>query len=180
MKKVLAVLIVSLFFTSLAFAETPTNKAIGYDAMVGAASVRIITSSGIGIQGLLGLNFNSPKQDGTQADMDLYIGGNVLKCLYENSKANLNAFAGIGIDMNGTTIDGGDSVTDFGIKVGLEPEIFLLDNLSVSTMFGLQILINGDQRGGDGKAISDTGSTVFGTYGNGVSIVNGLSFNWYF
>ncbi len=180
MKKVLAVLIASLFVTTLAFAETPTNMAIGYDAMVNAVNVRVITATGIGVQGLLGLNFNSPKNDNFQADTDLYIGANAFKCLYETDKANLNCFAGVSIDMDGTMIDGGDTVTNIGIMVGLEPEIFLLDCLSVSTKFGVGIMLNGDLRGNDGKTASDTGSTVIGTIGDGVSIVDGLSFNWYF
>ena len=62
----------------------------------------------------------------------------------------------------------------------MEPEIFLFDNLSVSTKLGLQLAMNGDDIGDDGKAVTDSGGMAFGTFGQGVSIVSGLAFNWYF
>ena len=178
MKKVLAVIIISLFVVSTSFADTPTEKAIGYD---GGLSYRYILDSGIGVQGILGLDYNSPADsDSSDANLDLNIGVNVFKCLYETDKGNLNCFAGVGIDMIGSDIKDSDSVTNIAIKVGLEPELFLLDNLSVSTRFGVQIMLMGDKLDALGKSASDTGSTQFGTFGDKVSIIEGVAFNWYF
>ena len=183
MKKILAVIVISLFAVSISFADTPTEKAVGYDAAVkfGGLSYRMMLDSGIGVQGILGLGYNAPANDNLDADLDLNIGVNLFKCLYEADRGNLNAFAGVGIDMMGSTIKDSDSVTDIAIMVGLEPEIFLLDNLSVTTKFGAQLMMMGDfDNDGDGKADTDTGGMMLGTMGQGVDIVAGAAFNWYF
>lgn len=181
MKKVLALVVLSLFVVSSVFADTPTNCAIGYN---NGLSIRHLMDSGLGFEGILGLNYNAPANDKLDADLDVNIGVNVLKCLWETEagslSGNLNGFAGVGIAINGSTIKDSDSVTNIAISAGLEPEIFLLSNLSVTTRLGIQIAINGDTRGADGKTVTDTGSTAFGTFGQGVSIVSGLAFNWYF
>ena len=184
MKKVLTVFVLSLFVAFAAFADTPTEKAVGYD---GGLSYRMIMASDIGIQGILGLNYDSPADsDNNDSALDLSIGVNVFKCMWEAEKGNLNAFAGVNIDMDGCTIKDSDSVTNISIKVGLEPEIFLLNNLSVSTKFGVQIMLLGDtidtnpNSADYGKAVTDSGSMQLGTFGQGVSIVSGAAFNWYF
>ena len=179
MKKIFVITIVSLFFVVSAFAEAPTNKAIGYDGDLEGLSLRYMAGS-IGVQGILGLNYDAPADSKKDSALDLKIGVNVYKCLWEADKGLVNGFAGIDITMDGSTIKDSDTVTNIGIGIGLEPEIFLLDNLSVSTKLGVRIMINGDQRGGDGKTMKDSGSTQFETYGEGVSIVDGVSFNWYF
>ena len=179
MKKVIALVVIALFVTSAAFAETPTNKAIGYDGMLNGLSCRKMLG-GIGIQGILGLGFDSPASDNFDSALDLAIGVNIFKCLWEADKGQLNCFAGIAIDMDGDTMKDSDSVTDINLAVGLEPEIFLLDNLSVTTKFGVMVRIDGDDRGADGKAVTDSGGMMLGTYGQGVSIIEGFSFNWYF
>ena len=176
MKKALVFLIVSLFFVTAAFAETPTEMAVGYD---GGLSLRYQTGS-IGVQGILGLEFDSPASDGADSAIDLNIGVNVFTCMWECDRGNLNGFAGVGIDLDGSTIKDSDSVTDITLKAGLEPEVFLLDNLSVTTKFGVQIMIQGDDIGGNGKAIKDSGGLMLGTFGQGISIVSGAAFNWYF
>lgn len=181
MKKFIVITVLSLFIATTAFAEAPTGKAIGYDGNLGGLSLRYMTGS-IGIQGILGLDFDSPASDATMdSALDLAIGINVFKSLWECDKGQVNCFAGISIELDGDTAKDSDSVTDIGITVGLEPEIFLLDNLSVSTKFGVQIMIEGDRRDNiTGKSITDSGGLNFGTYGQGVSIVSGVSFNWYF
>jgi len=180
MKKVFALVIVTLFAVSMAYAETPTEKAVGYDGMLGGLSYRAMMG-GLGLQGIVGLDYESPADtDNFSSALDLNLGVGVFKCMWECDRANLNGFAGIAIMMDGSTMKDSDSETDFDIAVGLEPEIFLLDNLSVSTKFGLMIAIEGDCRGADGKTVTDSGGMNFGTYGQGVSIVEGLSFNWYF
>ena len=169
MKKVFAVVILSLFVVNVAFADTPTNKAIGYD---GGLSLRMIMASGIGVQGIVGLGINMPASDNKDADFDLNIGGNVFKCLWENGDANLNMFGGVEIVLDGTTTKDGDSNTDINIMVGLEPEVFLSDNLSVSTKMGARISIAGNRRGAD-----NTGWTDIGTFGN---TFGGAALHWYF
>jgi len=175
MKKAIVITIVSLFFVTSAFAETPTDMAVGYD---GGISLRYQTGS-IGVQGILGLDFDSPASDAMDSALDINIAANVFKCMWECDRGNLNGFAGIGIDLNSSTIKDSDSETDISLVLGLEPEIFLLDNLSVTTKFGGQIMIIGDRVVG-GKSQDDSGSFSLGTFGQGVSIVSGAAFNWYF
>ncbi|MDP2982441.1 MAG: hypothetical protein Q8O92_03830 [Candidatus Latescibacter sp.] len=180
MKKILLIAVASLFVSTAVFADTPTNMAVGYDAVLNGISARMITSSGIGVQGIVGLNFETPKASGAGSGMDLNLGANVFKCMWKADKVNLNCFAGVVIMMKKPEIKDADTKTNFAVMVGGEPEIFLLSNLSVSTKFGVQIQINGDNLDGAGKTVKDSGSTVFGTFGDKVSIVEGVSFNWYF
>ena len=91
MKKVLALLVLSLFVVSAAFAGTPTNCAIGYN---NGLSFRHLMDSGIGIEGILGLNYNAPAGDTQDADLDVNIGANVLKCLWETEGGSLNGKCG--------------------------------------------------------------------------------------
>jgi len=169
MKKVLAVVVLSLFVVTTAFAETPTDKAIGYD---GGLSLRMNMESGIGIQGIIDLGILSLARDDTDADLDLTIACNVFKCLWEDDKANLNMFAGIEIDLDGTTTKDGDSNTDISIGVGLEPEVFLSECLSISTKLGVGIVLAGDRRGA-----SDTGWTDIGIFGD---VLGAAALHWYF
>ena len=177
MKKIIVFVVVSLFAVTSAFAETPTDMAVGYD---GGFSLRYIAGS-IGVQGILGLDFESPASDNKDAAIDLNIGVNVFMCMWECDRGNLNGFAGVEIDLDGDTTKDSDSETDISLMAGLEPEIFLLDNLSVTTKFGVQIMIQGDQRSAaTGKTMDDSGSLTLGTFGQNVSIVQGAAFNWYF
>ena len=95
MKKVLTLIVLSLFVVSTAFAGTPTNKTIGYNGGLNGISHRMLMDSGIGIEGILGLSYNAPAGD-DDADLDVNIGVNVLKCLWEteggNLSGNLNCF----------------------------------------------------------------------------------------
>jgi len=169
MKKIIAVLVCSVFVASTAFADTPTEKAIGYD---GGLSLRYNMDSGIGVQGIVGLGMLSLAADDTDTDLDLNIAGNVYKCLWEDDRANFNMFAGVGIILDGTTTKDGDSNTDIDIAVGFEPEVFLSDNLSISTKMGVAITLVGDQRG-----VTDSGWTDIGTFGN---MVGNAAIHWYF
>jgi hypothetical protein len=181
MKKILLIALSSLFISTVVFADTPTNKAVGYDSGLNGLSLRLMTASGIGVQGIVGLNVTSPKASGAGSGMDLNIGANVFKCIWKADKVNLNGFVGVELMMAKPPIKSADSQTDFAVMAGAEPEIFLLSNLSVSTKFGVQVQINGDTVSpATGKKIKDSGSTVFGTFGNRISIVDGVSFNWYF
>jgi hypothetical protein len=181
MKKILLIAVASLFVSTVAFADTPTMMAVGYDAGLNGISARFLTSSGVGFQGIVGLNVISPKASGASTGMNLDLGANVFKCMWKADKVNLNGFVGIEVMMAKPTIKDADTQTDFAVMVGGEPEIFLLSNLSVSTKFGVQVMINGDNLSTvTGKSMKDTGSTVFGTFGNRISIVDGVSFNWYF
>ena len=169
MKKVCVIVVLSLFVINGVFADTPTDKAIGYD---GGLSLRMNMASGIGIQGIVGLGMYMPASDNLDSDFDLNIGGNVFKCLWENRDANLNMFGGLEIVLDGTTTKDGDSNTDINIMVGLEPEVFLSDNLSVSTKMGARISIAGDRRG-----VADTGWNDISTFGD---MFGSAAVHWYF
>jgi len=169
MKKVLVVLVLSLFVASAAFADTPSEKAVGHD---GGLSLRYNSNIGIGFQGIVGLGILFLAADDTDADFDLNIAGNVYMCLLEDDKANFNIFADGGIILDGTTTKDGDSNTDIKIAVGFEPEVFLSDNLSISTKMGVAIALAGDRRGKD-----DYGWVDIGTFG---SMIGSAALHWYF
>lgn len=169
MKKVLAVVVLSLFVVTAAFAGTPTNCAIGYDD---GLSMRHTLESGLGFQGIIGLGIRSLAADDTDADLDLTIAANVFKCLWEDDKGNLNMFAGVEVMLDGTTTKDGDSNTDIRISIGLEPEVFLSENLSITTKLGVGITLAGDRRGA-----SDTGWTNIATFGDPLGAA---AINWYF
>lgn len=184
MKKVAAIFLVTFLFVPAALAQYPSNMAIGYD---NGLSMRFITESGVGLQGIVGLAMDGTgDSDLVDTAMDFNVQVNVFKSLLTAegdtfpSLGILNGYAGVGLNVDGSKIKDSDSVTDFFIEAGLAPEIFLLDNLSVVTNFGVQLFMAGDNIGGDGKAVKDSGGMTLGTFGQGVSIVQGFAFNWYF
>ncbi len=186
MKKVAAIFLVTLLFVPAAFAQFPSNMAIGYD---NGLSMRFITEGGVGLQGIVGLDMDASNPGNmtdakTRVDFNAQV--NVFKSLLMTegdtfpSMACLNGYAGVGVNVDGSRIKDSDNVTDFFVEVGLSPEIFLLDNLSVVTNFGVELLMAGDTIGDDGKAAKDTGGMDIFTFGQGISIVEGWAFNWYF
>ena len=169
MKKVLAIIALSLLISSAAFAENYISGemygnygVIGYCLDLGA----------VGVQGLLGLDINMPAADNAETDLDLLIGARVYKGLLEGDNAGLNAFAGVIIALDGSGVKDVDGNTDIEIQVGLQPEYFVTDNLSVSVLMGANIIIAGDRLGQD-----KTGWTELGTFAD--PMANAV-ISWYF
>lgn len=181
MKSFCSILVILTVVSLPVFAKTPTNKAIGYDSTFPGISARIMGETGLGIKVCFGMSIDSPAQKNTQIDLDLNLGGALVKNIWENDRSNFNVLAGLIIYRDGTTIEDGDTITNIALMAGFEPEIFILENLSLSTHFGLQLYFAGDKRGSSGEQIDDTGRTIFSTFGDdAISIFQGLAFNWYF
>jgi len=181
MKQFCFILVILMVVSLPVFAGTPTNRAIGYDSTVPGISARILDESGFGIKVCCGMMMDFPAKKNTQTDFSLVLGGALVKNIWENDRANFNVFGGLLYIRDGTTIEDGDTITDIAFMAGFEPEIFLLENLSLSTHFGFQLYFEGDKRDSSGEQVDDTGRTIFSTFGDdAISIFQGLSFNWYF
>jgi hypothetical protein len=178
MKRAIVFFAMCVFMTGYAFADVPTKVAVGYD---GGLSVKYFVQNNIGIQGIVGLNVLS-LGDGygdTDADTDFNIGGNIICRILEDKKmgANLNVFGGVDVGVEGSTIKNADSITDVNLKLGLEPEKFLSERLSISVKFGIMLNIAGESRGADGKTQTDTGSISFRSFGD---TFGQAAIHWYF
>lgn len=182
MKRILYFIATAFITTTGIFADTPTNKAVGYDANLNGLSVRYLTSSGLGVQGIIGMVITSGKDvsGSSVSGMNLNIGADLYKAIWKADKANLNGFVGFEVMTTKPIIKNADTQTNFAIVVGGEPEIFLISNLSVSTKFGVSVQINGESLDAFGNKVKNSGTTVFDTFGNRISIVDGVSFHWYF
>lgn len=171
----------SVALLSVCFAVTGSAEGkmgIGYNGDVGGISLKKWVSDDWGWQGILGLNFETAgsgavaPNDETDVDYDLAF--RLFKSKDVAEKVKLNCFAGIHLEHNGSnTKDVGQ--TNFHIEAGLSPEIFLFENLSVETSMGVRLSMCGETF----KDAEDD-FVEFGTFGAGVSIVDGLCFNYYF
>ena len=171
-----ALSIVTVLMVSSAFAADHGNVAIGYDGYDGGLSLRIFPGSGLGFEGIVGMSFEGKNKDlgHDDADFDFYLGANLIIPFKMAEKANLNSFIGGALEMADSHVkDFG--TTSFYINAGLAPEIFLLDNLSVETKCGLRISIIGESF----KDAKDNRFRIQ-TYGQGVNIIGGAAFHWYF
>ncbi len=68
--------------------------------------------------------------------------------------------------------NGDDSDSDFAIQVGLKPEYFVTSNVSVSVLMGLELFMEGDNRG-----VSNTGSTSIRSFADPMA---NAAISWYF
>jgi hypothetical protein len=87
-------------------------------------------------------------------------------------RANLNLFLGGEFEYIGSHSIGQSDINYYA-RTGLSPEIFIFDNLSIETSFGLQI---------SAKEFSFPNTYIisFGMFGQDISIVSGFAFHWYF
>ncbi|MCE5249318.1 hypothetical protein LLG96_03775 [bacterium] len=175
MKKIPVIGLIALFTVAAAYGETPTKRSIGWDGDVQGISFRAITASGLGFGAAAGIMFDSPKNERAETKTDVYLGLTVFKSVWEHERGNLNGFGSAMLDVFGNYDKDDDSQIDFTFAAGLEPEIFLIKNLSVTTRFGIALKLIGDDIDN-----SDDGTTIISTFGNKISVVEGFSFNWYF
>ena len=178
MKRLLACIlsIAVICMANSVFAADHGNVAIGYDGYDGGVSLRIFPSPGLGLEGIMGMRFEGKNKDlgHENADFDFYFGANVIIPWKMAEKANLNSFIGGALERADSHVkDVG--TTSFYITAGLAPEIFLLENLSVETKCGLKISIIGESF----KDAKDNRFRIQ-TYGQGVNIIAGAAFHWYF
>ena len=160
MKKVLAIVVVSLLISSLAFAQNFISGE-AYENCNGTQYGVIgyaIDMETISIQGLIGLGMFSPADSDAESDFDFCIGARVIKPILEGDNACLGAYGGVIVSLDGSGIKDVDADMDIEIQAGLKPEVFLSDNVSVSALLGIKIISMGDRSG-----VSDTGGLLIGT-----------------
>ncbi len=155
MKKVLAIVIISLLVAPAAFAE---GFALGYD---GGLSVKF-PAGPVGIQGVLGFMNISPQDDAFDSMTEFDITGFVTYPVIDMDDSKLNVFGGVGI-VSWTDMD-----LDIAILAGLEPEVMVSECISVSGKVGLQIYMEGGT-----TDVDDSGSTTIGLWGS-------IGVHWHF
>lgn len=181
MKKLMAFGIIgTMFLCNASFGVDMAGKmGIGYD---NGFSFKY-WMEGFGIQSIVDFGYETAESGDTLNDKAEIGIGFMLKGLIpfiKTDKANLNLVLGFGIDMlmNQYHMDKTDSGMDISVLIGFSPEIFLLDNLSIETTTGLKVKMYGESTYNDVKMADDYMSIA--TFGQGVSIVSGAAFHFYF
>jgi hypothetical protein len=173
---------VALFAVSMSVSgyckSADEEMAIGYDGSVGGISFKKFISKDLGFQGILGLSYETAASNAVapndETALSYALAVRVLMPKEVTEKIRVNCFAGIELENIGShTKDAGQ--TNFYIESGVSPEIFLFKNLSVETSFGLRLCMVGESFKG-----LDNGYTQIRTFGNAISIVDGVSFHYYF
>jgi len=154
------------------------DMAIGYDGIVNGISFKKFVSKDLGFQGILGFGYESAPSNSVspnnETSLDYSLAARVIMPKDITEKIKLNCFGGIALNHTGShTKDVGQ--TNLYIESGLSPEIFLFNNLSVETSLGIRLGFIGETADG-----VDNGYTSLRTFGAGVSIVDGVSFHYYF
>ncbi len=182
MKKLMAFgTIGAMLLCSASFGVDMAGKmGIGYD---GGLSFKY-WMGGFGIQSIVDFGYETAPSGYTEpdnkAEMSIGFTAKGLMPFIKTDKVNLNFVLGFGIDMlmNEDYKDKTDSGMDISVLIGFSPEIFLLDNLSIETTTGLKVFMNGESTYNDVKMADDYMSIA--TFGQGVSIVSGAAFHFYF
>lgn len=147
MKKVLALSITALFVSATAFAQ---GFGLGWDNGV---SVRGMVNS-VTIQGTLGFQNWSPENDNADSYTTLNLAGYAAFPIIDMGESTMNVFGGLGI---GTRTD---YDMDIALRGGLQHDVYVTDNISVSGKAGLELMMEGGQ-----EDIDDSGWTGLGTWG---------------
>ena len=155
MKKVLVLVILSLFVATSVFAE---GFALGWENGI---SCKMLLGPITG-QGVIGFSNTSPENDNLDSYTSIDIAGYAAAPLVEMGDATMNWFGGLAF---GTCTD--DDL-DIALRGGLQHDVMVTDNVSVSGKTGLQVFMDGGI-----TDIKDTGSTTIGTWGT-------LGIYWHF
>jgi len=169
MKKFISIMALLLFVSSAAFAQDYglDNIGVGWD---NGYSVKFFAEP-VSIQ-LTG-KFDSviPEDDDIDTETDAEIAAYVAYPFLNIEKAKLNVFGGFGLMPSTREITVGnttyDKELDFAIRLGIEPEVMVTDNIGVSGKAGLQVYL----KGYDG--LDNSGETDVGAWGS-------IGVHWYF
>ena len=165
-----------VFFPGLLFSVDMSNRiGIGYNGSIDALSIKFFFKN-TGLEVAFGFNFEAKNEEdfGDEASLVNLRGSSYFFYPFDlTDKANINLFAGADIDYIGSHVQGDGGINIYG-RAGISPEIFLFEKLSVETSFGLLVSI-----------FEEVNRNVSGSrfridlYGDGISIIGGLSFHWY-
>jgi len=169
-KKIFELFVITLFIVPAAFAQEIdlANIGVGWD---NGYSVKIFAEP-VSIQ-LTG-KFDSviPEDDNIDTETDAEIAAYVAYPFLNIEKAKLNVFGGFGLMPSTREMIVGsttyDKELDFAIRLGIEPEVKVTDNIGVSAKAGLQVYLN---QGYDG--LDNSGETDVGAWGS-------IGVHWYF
>lgn len=193
MKRIVLPAMLMLFIATAVQAQAPTGLAVGYEQMIRAGqddvpdqvlpgiSLRYFPAGGLGAEAMVGLRIDSPSESNRGTGYNLNLGANVLWGMYSTSRVRLNGFAGGQLFLFKPAFNNADTETDVALLIGLEPEVFVWDSLSLSTRMGLRISFNGDVvNPNTGQSEPDSGGTIFGTFGPQFNLLEGINIRYYF
>ena len=147
MKKVLVLMVLCLFVATSAFAQ---GLAIGWESGVSAK----MPLGAFCVQGVLGFSNTSYENDNIDSVTSFSFAGYGAMPLVDMGDAKLNVFGGL--VFHTCT----DDDLDIAIRGGLQHDVMVTDNVSVSGKAGLQVWLDGGI-----TDVDDTGSTDIGTWG---------------
>jgi hypothetical protein len=147
MRKVLALSVIAMFVSATAFAQ---GLGLGWENGI---SIRGMLDPVV-LQGTIGFSNWSPQNDNLDSSFDLDLAGYVAFPIIDAGKSTMNVFGGLGISTET------DMEMDLAIRGGLQHDVYVTDNISVTGKAGLQIYMDGGI-----TDIDDSGSTTFGTWG---------------
>ena len=170
MKKFIPIAIILLFVSSVAFAQDfgEFNIGVGWD---NGYSVKTFVDP-VSVQ-LTG-KFDSviPENDDLDTETDAEIAAYVAYPVINFDESKLNVFGGFGVMTTTRQITIGnttyDKEIDFAVRLGIEPEVMVTDNVGLSAKAGLQVKLD---QGYDG--LDDSGETDVGAWGS-------VGVHWYF
>ncbi len=171
MRRILVVMAVALMVSIPAHAQVGDGLAAGYDQNVEGISLRYMPG-GIGFEGIVGFQLSSPDDDNLDSAFDLNLGFNVILPLSTTNRFRLNGLGGVWIFLDQSENPNADDSTDMAFVVGVEPELFVIDNFSISTKMGVQLYIDDEP--------NDNGGTFFETFGPDNDLFQTISIRYYF
>ena len=170
MKKFIPIAVILLFVSSAAFAQDfgEFNIGVGWD---NGYSVKTFVDP-VSVQ-LTG-KFDSiiPENDDIDTETDAEIAAYVAYPVINFDESKLNVFGGFGVMPTTRGITVGtttyDKELDFAVRLGIEPEVMVTDNVGLSAKAGLQVQLD---QGYDG--LDNSGETDVGAWGS-------VGVHWYF
>jgi len=147
MKKVLVLVILSLFVATSVFAE---GLAVGWEDGLSCK----IPVGNLTLQGVLNYYHNSPQASGADSYNSFHIAGYGALPIIEMGQSTMNVFGGINF---GTFTD---YDLDVALRGGIQHDVMVTDQVGVTGKAGLEIYMEGGRSG-----VKDSGSTQFGTWG---------------
>ncbi len=177
MKKILAITSLVFLVSTVSYAQQAgLGWAAGYDQNIGGISLRYLPGTW-GIDVAVGATVTLPEDDNLDTGFDLNLGANLIFPLYTGFHARLNGLAGVWAFSTSPTDPAIDTATNIWLVLGVEPELFVVDNLSLSTKMGVRATF-GDQFDEDTGAIIE--DTFIGTFGPQFDLFQGISIRYYF
>ncbi len=147
MKKVLMLVILSLFVATTAFAQ---GLAVGWESGLSAK----LPMGAFSLQGVLGFSNTSYENDNIDSQTSFNLAGYGAMPLIDMGESTMNVFGGLAFN----TLT--DNDLDIAIRGGLQHDVMVTDNVSVSGKAGLQVYLDGGI-----TDVDDTGDTTIGTWG---------------